>query len=302
MPVYNAETTVSRMIDSILAQTMTEWELIAVDDGSTDASSVILDAYAEKDCRVKVFHKCNEGVAMARQLGVNIALGEYSIHADADDWMEADMLEDMYNKIQSDNADILIVDFLKNSAWLKNEEISCQMPSALSSNVVLHEILFSRLFGALWNKMMKTSLYRKYNVKFYKDINFCEDVLALSQILKHADVKISYYNKAYYHYYVNENSVTKNITRKVYENLCSYLSKIEELLSTDEWRTCIDNAHITVFITCFQSPESIFDKEINSFYRKLNKQIIASYGIRWRVGFFLVSIGCYSVARKILKY
>jgi glycosyltransferase involved in cell wall biosynthesis len=96
VPVYNVEQYIRRCLDSILSQTFTDWECILVDDGSTDDSGKICDEYTGKDKRFVVFHQENKGVAMARQKGVNEAKGEYSIHADGDDWMEHQMIDSMY--------------------------------------------------------------------------------------------------------------------------------------------------------------------------------------------------------------
>lgn len=99
LPVYNAQHSISRTIDSIIMQTMQNWELLIIDDGSTDLSLQICKDYAQKDSRIRVFHKKNEGVAMARQMGVENAVGEYSIHVDADDWIDSTMLEELHKKI-----------------------------------------------------------------------------------------------------------------------------------------------------------------------------------------------------------
>lgn len=97
VPVYKAETYLHRCVDSILAQTFTDWELILVDDGSPDQSGKICDEYAKKDQRVKVIHKENGGVSSARQRGLDESVGEYTIHADPDDWVEPEMLDELYN-------------------------------------------------------------------------------------------------------------------------------------------------------------------------------------------------------------
>ena len=86
--VYNAQNTIKKCIDSILSQTVKDWELLLIDDGSTDDSSKICDEYASRDNRIKVIHKKNEGVAATRQCGIDIAQGEYMIHVDPDDWIE----------------------------------------------------------------------------------------------------------------------------------------------------------------------------------------------------------------------
>ena len=80
IPVYNASDSIRKMLDSILAQTLNEFEVLMINDGSTDESGRILEEYSAKDKRFKVFHKLNEGVAMARQMGVDNAKGEFCIH------------------------------------------------------------------------------------------------------------------------------------------------------------------------------------------------------------------------------
>ena len=98
VPVYNAEKYLHRCIDSILTQTFGDFELLLIDDGSTDKSGRICDDYVSKDHRIRIFHKQNGGVASARELGIIQAVGKYSIHVDADDWIESNMLEEMYKK------------------------------------------------------------------------------------------------------------------------------------------------------------------------------------------------------------
>ena len=115
VPVYKAEAYLHHCLDSILAQTFTDWELLLVDDGSPDRSGVICDEYAAKDDRIIVFHKENGGVSSARQKGQDEAQGEYTIHADPDDWVEPTMLEELYKKAKADDADMVICDYFSNT-------------------------------------------------------------------------------------------------------------------------------------------------------------------------------------------
>ena len=105
VPIYKAEQTLRRCVDSLLAQTHSDFELLLVDDGSPDGSGAICDEYASKDSRVRVFHKDNGGVSSARQVGLDHSRGEYLIHVDSDDWVAPRMLEELYRKAVSDDAD-----------------------------------------------------------------------------------------------------------------------------------------------------------------------------------------------------
>ncbi len=96
VPVYKAENYLCHCVDSLLAQTFPDFEILLIDDGSPDHSGDICDEYARKDSRVRVFHKENEGVSSTRQCGIDNAKGEYTIHADPDDWVEPDMLDELY--------------------------------------------------------------------------------------------------------------------------------------------------------------------------------------------------------------
>ena len=106
IPVYKAEKYLHRCVDSVLAQTFTNFELILIDDGSPDNSGAICDEYAKQDGRVKVFHQKNQGVSVARNLGIEQAKGEWIAFIDSDDWVENTMYEEMYHTASLANADI----------------------------------------------------------------------------------------------------------------------------------------------------------------------------------------------------
>ena len=208
VPVYKAETYLHRCVDSILAQTFTDFEVLLIDDGSPDRSGEICDEYAIKDSRVRVIHKENGGVSSARQYGIDNALGEYTIHADPDDWVEPQMLGDLYVKAQKEDADMVICDFYVN---YKDKQIyQKQQPSALDCTTVLNE-LFQQLHGSCGNKLLRRTCYKKYNVQFDKELCFCEDLYFHAKLLKN-DISIAYLPRAYYHYdrIVNESSIVSN--------------------------------------------------------------------------------------------
>ena len=108
VPIYNVEKYLAKCIDSIINQTLTNIEIILVNDGSTDNSRKIIDKYDKKDSRIKVIHKKNGGQGSARNAGLDIAKGEYIGFVDSDDWIDSNMYENLYNAAISNNADIVV--------------------------------------------------------------------------------------------------------------------------------------------------------------------------------------------------
>lgn len=227
VPVYKAEKYLHRCVDSILAQTFTDFELLLIDDGSPDDSGKICDEYAKRDARVRVYHKENEGVSSARQDGIDNAQGEYTIHADPDDWVESTMLEELYQKAKEDNADMVICDFFVNKAT--KQIYQKQQPSLLDHETVLKE-LFQQLHGSCCNKLIKRTCYINHNIKFCLNLNCREDLLFNVQLLVF-NIKITYIPQAYYHYdnYSNANSLVKN---KNFRQDEIFLSEIHKSLPT----------------------------------------------------------------------
>ncbi len=105
VPVYRAEKCLSQCVDSILAQTFQDFEILLIDDGSPDQSGALCDEYAAHDSRIRVFHKENGGVSSARNLGMAQAVGTYIAFADSDDWMEPEELEVLHGLIVEHGAD-----------------------------------------------------------------------------------------------------------------------------------------------------------------------------------------------------
>ena len=152
IPVYNAEKYLERCVDSILAQTFTDFELLLIDDGSKDKSGEICDEYAKKDNRVKVFHKENGGVSSARQFGVEKAIGKYSIHVDCDDLVSEQMLEEMYRTAEKDGYDIVIANYFHNDEYIVEE-----YPEETTQ--IIYDMLGGKIRGVMWNKLVNHSSF-----------------------------------------------------------------------------------------------------------------------------------------------
>ena len=229
LPVYNAESTIYRCLDSILKQTYCDYEVIIVDDGSIDNSGKICDSYSLNDNRFRVVHKENAGVASARQLGVSLATGEYVIHIDSDDWIESNMLSDMMNEIS--DADILVSDYYYNT---KHGQTYVRQVDCTTSEELLEKIIKGEVFGSLWHKLIRRNLYQ--NIEFNTDLTFCEDQLLLFKILTTYQCKVINLHKAYYHYECNDGSITQRTDREYFDNKIKYEDYALQVLSPLSFR------------------------------------------------------------------
>lgn len=298
IPVYNASKTVKRLLDSIKIQTLTDFEALLIDDGSTDGSAKILDEYSDVDNRFKVVHKQNGGVSAARQIGIELAKGEYVIHADSDDWVDQTMLEELYAKAENDDADIVICDFFSNT---DTEQTLCkQQPSKLKAESVLRE-LFQQLHGSCCNKLVRRACYNKYNVRFPKGINHCEDLLFWAQLLQHTDVKVSYLPKAYYHYVVNDNSITRHFTHETYEMRLRFRDKLKELLVVPNVKEIIEKVSFGIFTEGFIY-DVLTEQEIKQGMCQYESQIISLKSLKWKVGFLMLRMGMFKCAHRLIHY
>ena len=169
VPIYKAKDTLYRCLESLKMQTFMDFEVLMVDDGSPDQCGKMIDEYAAKDYRFKAFHKENGGVSSARHFGIDHACGEYTIHADPDDWVEPTMLEELYKKAKEDDADMVICDFYVNT--YEGQYYLSQKPSSLHHGIVLKE-LFEHFCGCYFNEIHYYTLFDKneeeHIVKLYE--------------------------------------------------------------------------------------------------------------------------------------
>ena len=180
VPVYNTGEFLAECIDSILDQTLSDWELILVNDGSVDDSDAICRKYAQKDGRIHYFRQENQGVSAARNLGISKATGEYVGCVDSDDALDARFLETSYEKAIQESADIVLI-----GEWLLSR---LPFPAALPS----------------WGYLVRKSFLDKYpDVRYPVGIQPCEDGLVSHQLLALTD-KIAFNPNGVYHYRQHE--------------------------------------------------------------------------------------------------
>lgn len=291
VPIYKAEDYLHRCVDSLLAQTFQDFEILLIDDGSPDKSGEICDIYALKDSRVRVFHKENGGVSSARQLGIDNASGEYTIHADPDDWVEPTMLEELYATSKKEDADMVICDYYEDytdkSIYIKQE------PSSLDSDIVLKE-LFKKLYGSCWNKLIKRSCYNKYNVSFPLDLTCNEDLYVCVSLLKHPII-VAYLPKAFYHYTqdVNSNSLVKR--QKSYEERLLIKEKFCQLMSNHKHYNICLSTMVAALVSNSYSQKLFSSSEFKEKFFHYRHIILSNKNITWhyRIRQYFSCIGHY---------
>ena len=201
---FNAETTLARTLDSILGQTFVDLELLVVDDGSSDGTTGIVRDYTLKDRRVRLVEAEHLGVAAARQKGIDLANGAFTIFVDADDWIEPTMLEESYNQAGQECADIVICDIRvirRNSV-----ETDRQAPESRSGKELI-PALFGKLHGSLCNKLIRKSCYTQGSIAFLPGLNCCEDLLVVLRMMESNPV-VAYVGKPLYNYDKTRDSIT----------------------------------------------------------------------------------------------
>lgn len=236
IPVYNVAPYLRECVDSVLAQEFTDYEIILVDDGSTDNSPNICDEYAETHTQIKVIHKTNGGLSDARNFGIKEAQGDYLMFLDSDDfWNGKNILFEIYNIIKENNPDLIIHEL--SSFYdlekiiprkFKNEGIQ---KFSLDFKNDLKELVNNDIYYATaCNKIIKTSIIKENNIEFSKG-KLHEDVAWCADIIPYVS-SYSLYKKPFYYYRKErEGSLTVQIKPKNIIDLIDIISEKENLLS-----------------------------------------------------------------------
>jgi len=234
MPVYNVAPYLPTMVDSVLAQTYRDFELIMVDDGSTDGSAALCDDYATRDARVRVIHKENGGVSTARNMGIEAAHGEYIYFADADDYLYSEALETMMREIG--NRDFLVMEYLKGTRD-EFEERSKERVATIHARQTADDLeglchLFLGMLdhvGYLWSSLMRRDIIIAGNLRFDQNLRLAEDLAFLQTYIRYirSAARIDYQGV---YYMQNDNSAVHDY-RRIPED--AYFNMTEQFLDAN---------------------------------------------------------------------
>lgn len=263
VPVYNVHNIVQHCIESILKQTVKDFELLLINDGSTDGSGMVCDKYSQKDKRITVIHKENGGVSSARNIGFAKAQGKYIVCVDSDDFVEPDYLQTLLEvRERFPNA---------GNIWCCFQTVTTSNKEDLKLNLASDNeevLLFDRkdimtlyelwLLQMPWNKLYDTELIKKYNLYMDESLNLGEDLVFNLQYLNAVlNTDIVVVNKPVYNYVINHNNSLDN---KYCSNLLQSCEKTNNIIKNYMIKWKIDSSQeYKYYNMCFNKYERILD-------------------------------------------
>ena len=262
IPIYNTKKYLRKCVDSVLAQTYDNLEIILVDDGSTDDTGALCDEIAKGFNNIMVIHKENGGLSDARNAGMAVATGEYTCFLDSDDWMDEDCLEESLNEAKNENADIVVwgyhTDFHdENEKIIKSHDvIPAQFKSTdnVDENMDVDKLI--GLCGYAWNKLYKSEVIK--DKEFAKGISLVEDILFNADVMTE-NVKVSFINKAFTHYIQRQR---ETLGTKYYPD---YLDLKTKAIEADER-----------ILTCWHTPKEIIERFVCGMYLSVSWSMITN--------------------------
>lgn len=272
VPVYNVEQYLPRCIESVLSQDFQDWEMILVDDGSSDKSPQICDEFAEKDSRIKVIHKQNGGQVEARQAGLDAAKGEYLMFLDSDDWLMPHAITTLYNYAELGDYDIVrgcnrrVYDdgsfTIERGRFYKGE--------VTGSEQYLEKVITADFEAYLWGALYRMELFSKEVFDPILCILIGEDWLTNIAIGKNVN-KILCVEDVVYNYYINSNSMMQ-------QQVCSleYADRVKDILelltadASDHIKHLVKCNRIAAYINCLFVPELPFSWK---HYKSVRKEL-----------------------------
>lgn len=282
IPVYNTEKYLNKCLDSILNQSLKNIEIICINDGSTDSSLEILKNYQIMDDRIKIINKNNEGQGIARNIGINEAIGEYISFVDSDDFIKEDMLEKLYNSCINNNLDIAmckvasfdeLTNEINDSLWYYSLGVFNDFEKTVFSHKDTRDFT-CEISVTPYNKLYKNSLIKKYNIKFAENLIFEDEVFFYDVYLKAR--RVSIVDETLYYYRMNrEGSTVENTEDKNYSDIVPIFKLIiEKFIETNNWenyKIYVSNRFIHLMLWRYSQTSKKFRRD---FFYSLKELLI----------------------------
>ncbi len=317
IPVYKVEEYLPACIDSILAQTYQNLEIILIDDGSPDNCGKICDGYAEKDSRIKVIHKENGGVSSARNAGLDAASGEYVGFVDSDDIIAPTMYEELYGELLRTDSDVSVCRFARFFDGQEKENFSSIKKTSsdllvLDSTEALSDLLRgTHFYGSLWDKLFKANLVK--NARLREDIFVAEDFLFSVEALLKAK-RVCFSDTPLYFYRMRETSIMHTIYSEKHLTMYDAMVAAEDLFQkygvyealNDEINASAITFHVKI-MRCLSQNRSLRKKyarrSVSELKSRFNKRSAALLfpSVKKHAMILRFSATLYFVIQKILR-
>lgn len=291
VPVYNAEATISRCIESIINQEYRDFELLLIDDGSIDSSGTICDRYAAEDSRIRLIHKENTGVSETRNMALDLACGTYLQFLDSDDWITPNATRLFVEEAERYHCDMVISDFYrvvgKRVAHKGDIDDDCVLTQEeFSAHMLQNPADF--YYGVLWNKLYRRDIVEKYHLRMNPEISWCEDFMFNLEYIRHAEVFYALQVPVYYYVKTKGSlasqgmSISKTIKMKLmvfeyYNNFYKHVLDEEDYEKSrlQVYRFLVDAAGDGAVPPSFFSGSKKLGEERNS----VSQEVVAGEGI-----------------------
>ncbi|MBO3757192.1 glycosyltransferase [Streptococcus suis] len=274
IPVYQVEKYLKRCINSVLAQKFNSYEIILVDDGSTDSSPEICDEYSIKYPHISVIHKENGGLSDARNVGIKHAAGEYIFFLDSDDWISPTMFESLKEIISSKKHDIIHFDL----QFCKNEQsncVKCELNEKEFSGIVAFQKMLecTDITSFSTDKLYRVSLFLENRIEFPVGAYY-EDLGTIYKLFLVAD-SVYYTNQVYYYYFLgNEAAITRSWSEKKFLDMFRFYSEMFEVSLQNQYinnrlaRTYYSHGLVYILTKLYESQSyDLIAKEISQTLR-----------------------------------
>ncbi len=292
IPVYNVESYISQCLESILSQSFKEFEIICVNDGSSDNSIEVLQKFKEKDDRIIIIDKKNEGSGVARNVGLSIAEGKYIYFVDGDDWIEKNALEKMVSKADELKTDILIFGGLsyynnrgKNGGYSTDKFPKKYLDKVFSSKDIKKDIF--KFPSTVWTKLYRLDFLIKNNIKF-QDIKAGQDQLPFFHSMIKAE-RIALLPENLYCYRKNRKGAVTAAKKKKNFSPVYVFYGIEDMLKSEnlfeEYKNIFVNKYLSKATSWLGKFQDDLKSEYYSEYMKLLEHVKKEYPYGWWMEF-----------------
>ena len=274
VPVYNAAPYLKECVDSILAQTLANFELMLINDGSSDQSPQICDEYAKLDQRIVVVHKKNEGPSATRNLGLQKAAGKYIVFCDADDVLSPRALAQMYFVMEKYKTDLTLSGFSRFNGSIKNTQetrtLSKYSLTILQSTKELASVYFqpvTNMFGiSIWAKMYRADIIRRNSLKFPVDVNYEEDCCFNVAYFRHV-TSTGVLGDIFYHYRQQDVSLSKGYRANAFDGIVNGYRNRQRFLEDIGLSGSVKRLDVTFLVATNNNYKKIYHSSLSKAER-----------------------------------